>query len=50
MKVEELAQAEKEQRKARIKARMLYVLVGVDVILLGYAIFQIIALVVSLAK
>lgn len=50
MKVEELAQAEKEQRKQRIKARMLYVLVGIDVILLGYAIFEIISLVVSLTK
>ena len=48
--VEELAQAEKEQRKARIKARMLYVLVGIDILLLGYAIFEIISLVVSLAK
>lgn len=48
MKVEELAQAEKEQRKQRIKARLLYVLVGVDVLLLGYAIFEIISLVVQL--
>ena len=50
MKVEELAQAEKEQRKQRIKTRMLYVLVGIDVLLLGYAILEIIALVVQLAK
>ena len=50
MKVEELAQAEKEQRKARIKTRMLYVLVGIDIILLGYAIFEVISLVVSLTK
>ena len=50
MKLQELEQAEKEQRKQRIKARMLYVLVGIDVLLLGYAIFEIIALVVSLAK
>ena len=50
MKVEELAQAEKEQRKARIKTRMLYVLVGIDVLLLGYAIFEVISLAVSLVK
>ena len=50
MKVEELAQAEKEQRRQRIKTRMLYILVGIDVLLLGYAIFEIISLVVSLAK
>ena len=49
MKVEELAQAEKEQRKQRVKTRMLYVLVGIDVLLLGYAILEIIALVVELA-
>lgn len=48
--VEELAQIEKEARKNRRKTRMLYVLIGLDVILLGYAIFEIIALVVSLAK
>lgn len=48
--VEELAQAEKEARKARRKTRMLYVLISIDVILLGYAIFEIISLVVSLAK
>ncbi len=50
MKVEELAQAEKEQRKQRIKTRFLYVLVGIDVLLLGYAIFEIISLVIQLAK
>ena len=50
MKVQELAQAEREQRKQRIKTRMLYVLVGIDVLLLGDAIFEIIALVVQLAK
>lgn len=48
--VEELAQAEKEARKTRRKTRMLYVLISIDVILLGYAIFEIISLVVSLAK
>lgn len=50
MKVEELVEAEKEQRKARIKTRMLYVLVGIDVLLLGYAIFEIVSLAVSLIK
>ena len=48
--VEELAQAEKEQRKNRRRTRMLYVLVGIDVLLLGYAIFEIISLVITLAK
>ena len=49
MKVEELAEAEKEQRKARIKTRMLWVLIGLDVILLVYAIIEIVLLVISLA-
>ena len=48
--VEELAKAEKEARKARVKTRMLYILIGLDVLLLGYAIFEIISLVVSLTK
>ena len=48
--VEELAQAEKEARKARRKTRMLYVLIALDVILLGYAVFEIISLVISLTK
>ncbi len=48
--VEELAQAEKEARKARRKTRMLYVLIAIDVILLGYAIYEIISLVITLSK
>ena len=48
--VEELAQVEKEARKARRKTRMLWVLIGLDVILFGYAIVEIVLLVVSLAK
>lgn len=47
--VEELAQAEKEERKARRKTRMLWVLIGLDVILLVYAIIEIVLLVISLA-
>lgn len=48
--VEELAQAEKEARKARRKTRMLYVLIAIDVILLGYAIYEIISLIITLSK
>jgi len=48
--VEELAQAEKEARRARLKTRMLWVIIVVDVILFGYAIYEIIALLVSLTK
>ena len=46
--VEELAQAEKEARRARLKTRMLWVVIILDVLLFGYAIYEIIALIVSL--
>ena len=48
--VEEIVQAEKEARKARRKNRLLYVIIGLDIILLGYAIFEIISLIVTLTK
>lgn len=48
--VEEIAQSEKESRKARRKTRMLYVLIAIDILLLGYAAFEIIALIISLTK
>lgn len=48
--VEELAQTEKEERKARLKTRMLWILIIVDILLFGYAIYEIIYLIVSLSK
>ena len=48
--VEELAQVEKEARKARLKTRMLWILIGLDIILFGYAVVEIVLLIVSLAK
>ena len=48
--VEELEQVEKEQRKIRRKNRMLWVLISLDVILFGYAVFEIIKLAVTLTK
>ena len=36
MEMEELAQAEKEARRARLKTRMLWVLIVLDVLLFGY--------------
>lgn len=48
--VEELVQAEKEERKARLKTRMLWIIIIVDILLFGYAIYEIIALIVSLLK
>ena len=48
--VEELEQVEKQARKERRKNRMLWVLIGVDIILFGYAVFEIIKLAIALAK
>ena len=48
--VEELEQVEKEARKVRRKNRMLWLLISVDVILFGYAVFEIIKLAVELTK
>ena len=50
MEVEELAQAEKEGRKARLKTRLLWVIIIADILLFGYAVYEIIALVVSMVK
>ena len=48
--VEELEQAEKEERRARLKTRLLWVIIIADVLLFGYAVYEIIALVISMAK
>lgn len=46
--VEELAQVEKAARKDRLKTRMLWVLICLDIILFIYAIIEIVLLVISL--
>ena len=48
--VEELAKTEKEARKARLKTRMLWLIIVVDILLFGYAIYEIIALLISIAN
>ena len=48
--VEELEQVEKQARKERRRNRMLWVLIGLDIILFGYAVFENIKLVIALAK
>ena len=48
--VEELEQAEKEERKARLKTRLLWIIIIADILLFGYAVYEIIALVVSMVK
>ena len=46
--VEEIAKVEKEERRARLKTRMLWVLIGIDVLLLVYIVVQIVLLLTSL--
>ena len=46
--VEELQQVEKEERRARLKTRMLWIIIVLDILLFGYAIYEIIYLVLSM--
>ena len=48
--VEELEQAEKEARRARLKTRMLWVVIILDILLFGYAIYEIISLIIDIVK
>lgn len=48
--VEELAKTEKEARKARLKTRMLWLVIILDILLFGYAVYEIIALLISMSK
>lgn len=48
--IEEVANVEKQERKNRIKTRMLYILIAIDALVLGYAIYEIISLIISLSK
>lgn len=48
--VEELQQVEKEERRARLKARMLWVIIAIDILLFGYAVYEIIALAINFSK
>ena len=48
--VEEIAQAEREARKARLRTRMLWIIIILDILLFGYAVYEIIALIVSMTK
>jgi len=46
--VEELQQVEKEERRSRLKTRMLWIIIILDILLFGYAIYEIIYLVLSM--
>lgn len=45
--VEELKQTEKEERKARLKTRMLWIIIILDILLFGYAVYEIITLILA---
>lgn len=46
--IEEVIDSEKDARKARLKTRFLWILIVLDVILFGYAAYEIIMIVLSL--
>ena len=48
--VEEIAQAEREARKARLKTRMLWIIIILDILLFGYAVYEISALAINFSK
>ncbi|MCQ2800710.1 MAG: hypothetical protein MJ216_02005 [Bacilli bacterium] len=45
--VEELQEVEKQERRARLKTRMLWIVVAIDILLFGYAVYEIIALILA---
>lgn len=45
--VEELQQVEKQERRARLKTRMLWILIVLNILLFGYGVYEIITLVLS---
>lgn len=48
--IEEVVDSEKGMRKARLKTRFLWILILLDVVLFGYAAYEIILLVIALLK
>ena len=48
--IEEVVDSEKGMRKERIKARMLWIIIILDIILFGYATYEIVMLVLMLIK
>ena len=46
--IEEVTDNEKEVRKARVKTRMLWVIIVLDILLFGYLAYEIVATLVTL--
>ena len=45
--IEEVADSEKESRKARVKTRFLWVIIILDLILFGYAAYEIVMVLIK---
>ena len=45
--VEELQQVEKQERRARLKTRMLWILIVLNILLFGYGVYEVIVLVLN---
>lgn len=46
--IEEVTDSEKEARKARVKTRLLWVIIVLDILLFGYIAYEIVMLLVTL--
>ncbi len=45
--VEELQKVEKQERRARLKTRMLWILIVLNILLFGYGVYEVIVLVLN---
>ena len=48
--IEEVVDSEKGMRKARLKTRLLYIVIFLDILIFGYASYEIIMLIIQLIK
>ena len=48
--IEEVVDSEKGARKARLKTRLLWIIIILDILLLGYAAYEIVSMLILLFK
>ena len=48
--IEEVVDSEKGARKARLKTRLLWIVIALDILIFGYASYEIIMLIIQLIK
>ena len=48
--IEEVVNSEKAQRKARLKTRLLWIVIALDILVFIYAAYEIIAIIIQLAQ